>query len=497
MIPLILLSLPIFLIYLFQKKKMAAKTINLPPGPPGLPFIGNLHQFGAATNLHTYLWELSKKHGALMHMKLGSVPVLVASSAKLAKEVLKTQDLAFCSRPKLLGQQKLSHNCLNIAFSPYNDYWREARKITAVHLFSLRKAQSFGPIRQDEISRTVTKIRGLSNQVINLSEIVMDLTTTLICRTAFGTRYEEHGSERRRFDELLKEAQAAMVTFYVSDYFPSFSWVDKLRGAMTCLDATAKKLDSFYQELIDEHLDPDRPKKMEEEEDILDVLIRLKEQKSFSNDLTWDHIKALLMDVFIAGTETSAASIIWTMTALMKAPNVMKKLQTEIRELVGRKGKVDEDDIQKLPYLRAVINETFRLYPPAPLLPRETMEKCMLESYEIQPKTMVYVNAWAIGRDPEYWENPDEFLTERFLNRATDIKGQDFGLVPFGSGRRICPGMLMGLANVELAVANLLYLFDWKLPPGMQEQDIDTDALPGITTLKKNALCLVPKKYAI
>ncbi|KAL0392435.1 UNVERIFIED_CONTAM: cytochrome [Sesamum radiatum] len=477
MILLLILASPVIFMYLFLRNRKAAKAL-VPAGPPGLPLIGNLHQFVTATNLHIHLWELSRKHGSLMRMKLGPVPVLVVSSAKLAKEVLKTQDSVFCSRPKLLGQQKLSYNCLDIAFSPYSDYWKEMRKVSVLHLFSLKKAQSFRPVREDEISRMVAKIQAVASSsdraVVNLSEIVADLATTLICRIAFGTRYDEQGSERRRFKELVLDAQAAMANFYVSDYYSLFSWVDKLTGKLAHLDASWKSLDLFYQELIEDHLHRNRRKttEEEEEEDILDVLIQLKEQNVLSSDLTWDHVKAMLM-----------------------APDVMKKVQIEIRELVGTKGQVDEVDIQYLPYLRAVINETLRLYPPVPLLPRETMENCILEGYNIQPKSMVYVNAWAIARDPEYWEDPHTFFPERFLNSDVDIKGHHFGVLPFGSGRRICPGMFMGLANVELTVANLVYCFDWEVQFGMQEHDIDTDALPGITVLKKNALRLVPKKY--
>ncbi|KAL8479145.1 hypothetical protein ACS0TY_026120 [Phlomoides rotata] len=321
---------------------------------------------------------LVHKYGPIMQMKIGSVPILVISSPKLAKEVLKSQDLAFCSRPKLQGQQKLSYNCLDMAFSPYDDYWREVRKIGAIHLLSLKKIQSFRPTREDEISRMVTKILGFasSNQALNLSEIAMTLGSTMICRIAFGKRYDEDGFELKRFEKILHEAQAMMAAFFVSDYFPSFGW----------------SLDTFYQELIDEHLDRKRARSKEEGEDILDILIQLKEEKACSFDLDWDHIKALLMNIFVAATDTSAASTVWTMTALMKTPKVMKKVQTEIRNLIGKKGKVDEDDLPNLPYLKAVICETLRLYPPAPLLvPRETMERCTLEGYEIQPRTLVHV----------------------------------------------------------------------------------------------------------
>lgn len=202
----------------------------------------------------------------------------------------------------------------------------------------------------------------------------------------------------------------------------------------------------------------------------------------------------LTQDLFLGGTDSSAASIVWIMTALIKAPHIMKKVQTEIRHVVGNKRKVDEDDLPKLPYLKAVIHETFRLYTPLPMLaPRETTQKCVLDGYEIQPKTTVYVNVWAIARDPEYWKtDPEEFLPERFYGSEMDAKGKDFGLIPFGSGRRICPGMFMGLANVELAVANLLFSFDWEVPQG---SEVDTDVLPGLIMHKKNPLLLLPKLY--
>lgn len=429
-------------------------------------------------------------------MKLGSLPLLVISSSKLAKEVMKTHDLAFCSRPKLLVQQKLSYNCLDVIFSPYNDHWREVRKITTTHLFSPTKMQSFRHLREDEISRVVAKISCFpaAREAFNFSELARAISSNLICRIAFGKRYDEDGGEMRRFYELLHEVQSLMATFFVSDYFPDFKWVDKVAGLVDRLDLTCEKLDCFYQELIDEHFD--RNRKDLEEEDVLDVLIKLKEEKSCSIELTWDHIKALLMDIFIAATESTAASMVWVMTALMKTPQTMHKVQSEIRNSTGKKGKVDEDDLPNLHYLKAVINETMRLYPPAPLLvPRESIERCILEGYEIPPKTVVYINAWAIARDPECWENPDEFVPERFLNSNLDIKGQDFEVIPFGSGRRICPGISMGLVDLSLTVANLLYSFDWELPLGMLAEDVDIDSSPGIGMHKKIPLLLLAKKY--
>ncbi|XP_057781281.1 6,7,8-trihydroxycoumarin synthase-like [Salvia miltiorrhiza] len=496
MILLLSIFLPIIFFYLLHKTRKTTKS-NLPPGPPRLPLIGNLHQLVTAGDLHFYLWRLCKKYKSpIIHMKLGSLPLIIVSSPKLAKEVLQTQDLSFCSRPKSFAMQKLSYQYSEIIFSPYSDNWREMRKFTTIHLFSTKKVQSFRPIREDEISLMIAKISesASSHQVVNLSEMATALSCSLICRIAFGKRYNNH--EMRRFKNLLDEFVAISLVFFVSDYVPALGWVDKLVGSMKRLDRIFENHDSFYQELIDEHLDPRRAEKKEEEEDILDTLIKLKEDKSSPIDLNWNRIKALLMNIFVAGAETSSTATIWTMTTLIKAPNIMKKLQDEIRSSIGKKGKVDEDDLPKLPYLKAVIKESFRLYPSAPLLiPRETIKKSILDGYEIHPKTIVYVNAWAISRDPEYWENPDEFIPERFLNSNIDLKGKDFEFIPFGSGRRICPGMVMGLANVELIVANLLYCFDWELPLGIRPEDVDTAPLPGLAVAKKNALLLVPHKY--
>ncbi|TMW81588.1 hypothetical protein EJD97_008802 [Solanum chilense] len=491
---LLLVAFLIILIFLLNKTKISRNT-NLPPGPLGLPIIGNLHQYDSVTP-HIYFWKLSKKYGKIFSLKFGSTPIVVISSAKLAKEVMKTQDLAFCSRPSTLCQQKLSYNSNDIVFSPYNDYWREIRKICLIHLFSLKKVQSFSPIRVDEVSRMIKKIsqQAAASQITNLSKIVISLTTTIICRVAFGIRFDEEAHEKRRFDELMNESQDILASFFVSDFFPSLSWIDKFTGMKNKLEKNFKCLDEFYEELIEQHHNPNRPKSMEG--DMIDILLQLRKEQSTQIHLTLDNIKAILMNLFLAGTDTSAITVIWAMTALMKNPKAMKKVQEEVRKTIGKKGIVNEDDTQNMSYLKAVIKETFRLYPPAPILvARETMQNSILEGYNIPPKTTIRVNYWAIARDPEYWKNSEEFIPERFLNNNIDFKGQDYEFIPFGAGRRGCPGLALGVATVELILSNLLYAFDWELPFGMNMEDIDTESLRGITMHKKNDLCLVPKNY--
>ncbi|KAJ9567573.1 hypothetical protein OSB04_003539 [Centaurea solstitialis] len=338
----------------------------------------------------------------------------------------------------------------------------------------------------------------LSSKQVNLSEITKNVTLAIIMRVGFGKRYED-GVEWKRVSRLIGELQATITTFFIVDLWPGLPFadlIDKLTGKMDRLEKCFHDLDSFYQELIDEHLDP-RNSKANEDHDIIDILIQLKKDQVLKPfELTSDHIKAMLADVLVAGSDTGAATVVWAMTALMKNPKVMKKAQEEVRVVVGKKGQIDEDDLPKLTYLKAVVKEIMRLHPPAPLLvPRETKKDAVLHGYQIKKKTLVYMNAFAIGRDPESWENPEEFSPERFLGSDVDFRGNDFKLIPFGAGRRICPGISMGAMMVELLLANLVYLFDWGLPDGIKKEDIDIEAMPGLTMHKKNELCLLPQVY--
>ncbi|BAT97678.1 hypothetical protein VIGAN_09119300 [Vigna angularis var. angularis] len=487
-----LIILPVLFLFFIHNLRTFKNTTS-PPGPKRLPIIGNLHQLDNSI-LYLQLWQLSKKYGPIFSLQLGFRQAIVVSSPKLAKEVLKIHDLQLSSRPKLHGQQKLSYNGSEIAFSSNTENWREIRKICVVHLFSSKRVSTFSYIRKFEVKQMIKKISGhaSSSGVTNLSELLLSFSSTVVCRIAFGRRYEDEGSEKSRFHVMLNELQAMMGTFFVSDYIPLMGWVDKLSGLNARLERNFIEFDRFYQDVIDEHMDPNR--EYAEEQAMVDLLLQLKNDRSLPIDITFDHIKGVLMNILAAGTDTTTATLVWIMTALVKNPRVMKKLQEEIRNVGGKKDFLDEDDTQKLSYLKATIKETLRLHPPGPLLvPRESTEECIINGYRIPAKTIVFVNVWAIQRDPEAWKNPQEFCPERFLDRAIDFHGQDFELIPFGSGRRICPGIAMSVVTLELVVANLLHSFDWELPQGMVRKDIDLEVLPGITQHKKNHLCLCAK----
>ncbi|XP_076892132.1 5-OH-xanthotoxin synthase-like [Bidens hawaiensis] len=298
-------ALLVFLLFLLPIiiTKFLSKTRPLPPGPSGLPIIGNLHQLDIS-DFEGYLWCISKRYGPLMSLRLGRVQALVVSSAEMAKEILKTNDSVFCTRPVLTGQKKLSYDNKDIGFSPYSEYWRQMRKICTLHLFSMKQVSSFRSVGEEEVSDMIESIKTQSSkkQAVNLSKTVMALTNNIICRVAFGKRPQQG----TRFDELMLQCQAMFLNFFYRDYFPFMGWLDKLNGSIARLEKTFKDMDEFYQEVIDEHLDQNRPNKTQD--DMVDILFKLKQDSS--TDLTFDNIKGVLMNILLGGTETSASSVI-------------------------------------------------------------------------------------------------------------------------------------------------------------------------------------------
>ncbi|KAL5825843.1 hypothetical protein ACOSQ3_021906 [Xanthoceras sorbifolium] len=486
----LLLLLPFFFILHLKKKNS-----NQPPGPPKLPIIGNLHQLGKLP--HRSLQKLSQKYGPIMLLQLGEAPTLVVSSPEIAKQVLKTHDLECCSRPLTEGPRRLSYNFLDIAFAPYTDYWKEMRKICVMELFSSKRVKSFASVREESVSSLIDYISQTSPNPVNMSEQVFYLLDSIICKIACGRSYQGKQFQNGKHEKVIEEAMAMLGSFSAADFFP---YVGRIIDVLTGLHARREKsfheFDEFYQMLIDEHLDPRRP--VPENEDTVDSLLRLMKNQNEGGRLTQDHIKATLMNIFIGSIDTTAVTTVWAMTELIKNPRVMKKLQAEIRSFVGNINTplVEETVCENIKYLKMVFKETLRLHPPLVLLlPHLAQQHIKIGGYDVYPNTRILINVFAIGRDPETWKNPEEFCPERFENEAIDFKGQNFELLPFGAGRRICPGMTMATTAFEFVLGNLLYHFDWKLPDGMEREDISMEEEVGLTAYKKIPLCLVPIKY--
>ncbi|CAL5002982.1 unnamed protein product [Urochloa decumbens] len=492
-----------------SSSKQQPRRLQLPPSPPSLPIIGHLHLVGDRP--HVSLRGLAAEHGSggLMLLRLGAVPSLVVSSPRAAQLVLRTHDHAFASRPASRIADALLYGSSDIGFSPYGEHWRQLRRLVTRHLFSIKKVNSYRHARQDEVRLVMEKIReaAAGSKAVDISETMNTFANDMVCRAVSGKFFREEG-RNKLFRELIDMNTSLMDGFNLEEYFPGLAHaLGSLTGWFASNKAVEgnKRWDELLETIIRDHERRRRSAEQghgvggveQEETDFVDVLLSVQMEYG----ITRDHIKAILMDMFGAGTDTSSLVLELAMAELMRKPQLMTKLQDEVRENTPNgQEMVAQDDIASMTYLRAVVKETLRLHPPAPLLlPHLSMVDCKVDGYTIPSETRVIINEWAIGRDPEAWEKAEEFMPERFMEggsaAAIDFRGNDFQFVPFGAGRRICPGLNFGMATVEIMLANLVYCFDWELPAGKKKEDIDLTVVFGLTVHPKEKLILVPKQH--
>ncbi|WMV21340.1 hypothetical protein MTR67_014725 [Solanum verrucosum] len=485
-----LLAFILFLHQCFFSSSNTQKRLS-PPSPRKLPIIGNLHQLGSLP--YRSLHKLSKKYGPVMLLHFGTKPVIVASSVDAARDIMKTHDLVWSNRPKSSMADGLFYGSKDVGFSPYGEYWRQIRSVAVLHLLSNKRAQSYRHVREEETSNMIDKIRQQCDSVIDLRDVLSCMTNNIISRVNIGRTYNE-GESGIAVKALLEELLVLVGTFNIGDYIPWLKWINKINGLDSRVKKVAKDLDAFLESVIEERVI--RNKKAEysagEAKDFVDVLLEIQNGKEIGFPLQRDSLKAILLDAFVAGTDSTYTVLEWTMTELLRHPRVLEKLEDEVRELGQGKTEITEDDLGNMHYLKAVIKESLRLHAPNPLLAaRESMEEVKLLEYDIPVRTQAIINVWAIGRDPLLWENPEEFRPERFLNSDIDVKGLNFELIPFGAGRRGCPGIPFAIMVNELALANLMYRFNFSLPEGIKGEDLDMTECNGLAVRRKLPLFVV------
>ncbi|CAI0440865.1 unnamed protein product [Linum tenue] len=486
--------------WFISKKQSKPRTASnrLPPGPWKLPIIGNLHQLIISSEpAHRRLRELSRKYGPVMQLQLGELHHVVVSSAEAARDVLKTHDAALASRPYVLAADVIFYGQKGIAFTPYGAYWRQMRKICMMELLSDRRVLSYRSVREDELSCNIQKKMTTDDHRVNLGEILFWASNRVIAMSAFGAIRENTES----FMAVVNSISDVLGGMTVSDLYPSVKFLPTLTGFRSKLNRLHRAADVLLDEIIKEHLEiinehVAKRRREHKGDNILDVLLDLQESATTECPLTSENIKAIASDLLLGASGTSTITIEWTMAELMRNPRVMKKVQEEIRQAFRGGGRVDEARIEELKYTNAVIKEALRMHPDGPLLgPRESQVDVVVDGYLVPARTKVIVNAWAIGRDPQFWDDAETFHPERFLDCSVDYRGTDFQFVPFGAGRRMCPGLAFGMATVKLGLTNLLYHFDWKLPDGMKPEELDMTETFGLTLRRKNPLCLIPVAY--
>uniref|UniRef100_A0A803NDV2 Cytochrome P450 n=1 Tax=Chenopodium quinoa TaxID=63459 RepID=A0A803NDV2_CHEQI len=306
---------------------------------------------------------------------------------------------------------------------------------------------------------------------VNLSEMLMDYTKDVLGRLVIERKLSGTGKDDGTvFNKLVNEV------------------VSRLNGWDLKADKVYKELDQFFEKMISEHrdqlVDDDNSERVK---DFVDVLLNIHEDSNrFPIDR--DTVKAIVLNMIIAGTDTSAILLEWTMSELLRHPQVMQQLLNEVRTIMGENVHVNDSDLEQMKYLKAVIKETLRLHPPIPLLIfRQPTQDTEILGYDVPAGRAVTINCWAIQRDPISWDEPEKFKPERFLISSTDFRGQDLQLIPFPAGRRMCPGISLAMANIEFLLANLLLKFDWTLPGGVDGGTLDMSERFGIS-LSRNTL---------
>ncbi|XP_065874100.1 cytochrome P450 81Q32-like [Euphorbia lathyris] len=455
------LFLPLLFTLLFFSYRSRNYHKNLPPSPPALPILGHLRLLKPP--LHRTLHRLSQDYGSIISLRFGYRLVVVVSSPSAVEECFTKNDVILANRPNFQIGRLLGYNNSTMPSSSYGDHWRNLRRIATIEIFSTQRLNMFLSIRKDEIKRLITKLSRCDSSLedfnrVGLRPMFRDLTFNVMMRTIAGKRYygedvSDQG-EATQFRAIMEEIASYAGVSNRGDFLPILNWIDGGRFEKK-LKQLGEKTDRFLQGLIDEH----RYKKgnLENMNSMIDHL--LTSQQSQPDYYTDEIIKAMILSLILAGTDTSAVTLEWTISALLNHPNTLTKAMKEIKDQVGKEQLVDESDLQKLPYLKNIILETFRLYPPVPLLlPHVSSESCTIGGYNVPSNTLVLVNSWAIHRDPTIWEDPLSYRPERYENG----EGEGFKLMPFGLGRRSCPGAGLAQRVVGLTLASLIQCFEWK-----------------------------------
>ncbi|KAH6763857.1 hypothetical protein C2S51_015106 [Perilla frutescens var. frutescens] len=469
---------------------------NLPPGPKPWPIIGNMHLIGPS--IHKSLHSLSQKYGEIMLLKFGKNPVVIASSPEMAKQFLKVHDANFASRPPLAAGKYTAYNYSDVLWAPPGPNWRQARKICLSELFSATRLEFFEPLRVEERRNFLSRLFSLSGKPVELRDHLSRYTLSTMTRMIFGKKYFTE-TEQENFAFKFKELQLMMDELMllngvtnIGDWIPWLNFLD-LQGYVGRMKQLFKKLDKFLDCVIDDH----QARRVAEKDnfvakDMVDTLLQALEDPNLQVNLTRDCVKALIQDLLFAGADTSSGTVEWAIHRVMRYPRIIEKAKEELDRVIGRNRWAEEDDFSQLPYINAIMMESMRLHPVTPLLPPHyAIDECKVAGYDISKGTTVIINTFSLGRDPNTWDSPEEFLPERFMGKDIDITGSNFALLPFGSGRRKCVGYKLGIKVVGMTLANLLHGFELKLVEGMRAQDICMDEVYGIAVHPKHPLPII------
>ncbi|KAF6152609.1 hypothetical protein GIB67_013056 [Kingdonia uniflora] len=490
MLPLVVVALVVLWYTWMIFKLLSNKRIPvLPPGPRGLPLVGILPFLDP--ELHTYFAKLAQTYGPIFKLQLGNKLGVVVSSPSIAKEVLKDHDITFANHDVPATARVIAYGGSDIVWSPYGPEWRMLRKVCVREMLSNASLDAVYSLRHREVRRMVQDVYANIGSSVNVGEQMFTAVINVITSMLWGgtIKGDDGASLGAEFREVVNEITELLAKPNISDFYPALARFD-LQGLQKQIKGMLLRFDRIFETIIEQRV------KMGIEDgkgtkDFLQLMLQLKENGDGKTPFTMIHLKALLMDMVVGGTDTTSNSVEFAMAELINKPETMKEAQEELERVVGLDHMVEEFHIPKLQYLHAVMKEALRLHPALPLMvPHCPSSACTVGGYMIPKDTRVFVNVWAIHRDPSVWVNPLDFNPTRFLNEKRDFSGNDFTYFPFGSGRRICAGIPMAERMFMYELATMLHSFTWELPKGAK---LDLEEKFGIVMKKARPLNAVPQ----
>ncbi|KAL0333432.1 UNVERIFIED_CONTAM: Iridoid oxidase [Sesamum angustifolium] len=484
-----------------RRRRLHEELGRLPPGPRPWPVVGNIFQLaGAASAPHQSFARLAKRHGPVMTLHLGSMTTVVISSSEAARVMFKNHDVVLAGRKIYESMKSEIGNEGSLITAQYGPRWRMLRRLCTAEFFAAAPLDAMRGVRAKCVDQMVQYMRdAAANGVgIDVGRFFFLMAFNLIGNLIFSKDLLDPESETgAKFFYHAGKATEYAGKPNVADFLPMLKWVDP-QGIRRRTQFHVKRGFDIAGEFLKERMEKGSSVE-KKRRDYLDVLLE------YGGDGEEEHIafspttiNIIVFEMFTAGTDTTTSTLEWAMAELLHNPQTLHKVQAELRTEIRPGKKLEEDDLEHLPYLRAVIKETLRLHPPLPfLVPHMAMDSCKMLGFHIPKETQILVNVWAIGRDPKTWKDPLEFRPERFLDPdiAADYKGHHFEFIPFGSGRRICPAVPLASRVLPLTLGSVLHAFDWVLADGLKPAEMDMRERMGITLRKAVPMKAIPVPY--
>ncbi|XP_074335324.1 cytochrome P450 CYP82D47-like [Apium graveolens] len=481
-----------YFLWILYMTKHIGNPKALPEAKGSWPIFGHLPLLGSSELPHVLLGNMADKHGLIFAIKLGTRKAVVVSDWKIAEDCYSSNDKVFMNRPKSIGVEIMGYNYALFGLGPSGPYWQNMRKITR-ELLSAHQIEMSQHSPVSEIKEFIKDIYDFwqmntsdhNHMVkIDMKQWLGCLTMNIMLRMIVGQRYKWNEEEGIRFLKLINTFTELFGRFVVGDSVPYLRWLD-WGGYEKAMRKTAKETDCILERWLQQHKQSRKLK--DEQHDILDMMLSTTEGSASQHFEGFDAdnvIKGTMLAYITGSADTITVTLTWTLYLLISNPPVLKKARDELNNYIGGNRQVEESDVKNLVYLQAIVKESMRLYPATQLLPsRESLKDCVIGGYNIPKGTRLIVNLSKIHRDPQVWANPNDFQPERFLtsHQNVDVKGNHYELLPFGSGRRRCPGIFLSLRVMHLALASLVHGFEFQKP---SDEPDDMSATAGLNNSK-------------